>query len=428
MKHLIEKLKTGEVRNYVLNTGWLLTEYFLRLLSGVTVGAFVARFLGPAQYGVYSYTLAFSALFLGFSKLGLDSLILKELVQGESEKDQVLGAAFYVKLIGGAVGVVSALLISFFLGKDNLTILYINIITLGAVFQSFDVVDFYFQSVSKIKFISYCKITQIIFSIAIKLVLIYLKANLLYFVIATLLDQIILTALYFYLARQSHINSFFRYFDIQRMKELLKVGYPLLITYLVVLIQGRVDQLILTHYFGTTELAYFSSAIRVVDVGMVMPVALSTTFYPYILSASKESKDYFKKRLRQYYGLMTGFAGILAAVIYVFSDNIIDALYGNQYIDASSLLAFLAPKLILSSLGIARNNILMSKGETRLITITAVVELFLSISLSLVLVKNYHAIGIIAASIISSVTAVFAMDVMYEKSRKSSPYFMYLNN
>lgn len=428
MKQYIEKFKHVEVKNYINNTSWLMAEYFLRLLSGVIVGAIVARYLGPAQYGIFSYALAFSALFLGLSKLGLDSLILKDLVQEDVDKNQVLGAAFYIKLFGGITGVILALISSMFLQKDHLTILYINIIAFGAIFQSFDVVDFYFQSISKVKFISYCKITQIIVSMLIKCLLIYFKAELLYFVIATLVDQLILTALYFVLAQKNQIHKMLGCFNLQRMKKVIVHGYPLLITYLVILIQGRADQLILTHYFGTTELAYFSSAIRVIDVGMVLPVALSTTFYPYVLNAFKQGEEIYFKRTKQYYLLMISFAALLICIFVLFSDLIIKILYGVEYASAALVLSMMAPRILLNSLGTARNNVLMSQGKSMTLTFTSILELTLSITLNLILIKNFKTTGIIVSSILSSVLAVLITDVIKNDSRAISPYLIFFKS
>ena len=50
-------------RKYFYNTSWLFVEKALRLIAGLFVGIYVARYLGPEQYGLFSYALAFVSIF-----------------------------------------------------------------------------------------------------------------------------------------------------------------------------------------------------------------------------------------------------------------------------------------------------------------------------------------------------------------------------
>ena len=62
-------------RRYFFNTSWIFGERVLRILAGLFVGIYVARYLGPEQFGVYSYAAAFVALFGAIAKLGLDGIV-----------------------------------------------------------------------------------------------------------------------------------------------------------------------------------------------------------------------------------------------------------------------------------------------------------------------------------------------------------------
>ena len=47
------------LRRYFANTSWLIAEKIFRLAVGLFVGVWVARFLGPEQFGTLSYALSF---------------------------------------------------------------------------------------------------------------------------------------------------------------------------------------------------------------------------------------------------------------------------------------------------------------------------------------------------------------------------------
>ena len=44
------------------NTGWLFADRALRMVLAVLVGAWMARYLGPGQFGEFAYVMSFVAL------------------------------------------------------------------------------------------------------------------------------------------------------------------------------------------------------------------------------------------------------------------------------------------------------------------------------------------------------------------------------
>ena len=175
IKQLSIQAKTHQgFRRYLANTSWMFAEQMLRMVAGLLVGIWVARHLGPAQFGVFSYVIAFTALFGSLAKLGLDSIVVRDLVREPTLRDSYLGTAFWLKLVGalfmlGTIGIVVKLTSS-----DAITKLYIFIIASGTIFQSFEVVDFYFQSKVLSKFVSICKLIQLLISSILKLYLIFI--------------------------------------------------------------------------------------------------------------------------------------------------------------------------------------------------------------------------------------------------------------
>ena len=70
-------LKKGFIR-YFKNTSWLMVEHFLRIIASLFVGIWLAKYLGPDQYGLFSYAQSFVLpLFSVLATLGLDGIIVK---------------------------------------------------------------------------------------------------------------------------------------------------------------------------------------------------------------------------------------------------------------------------------------------------------------------------------------------------------------
>jgi len=128
------------------NISWLFYDKIIRILGGLLVGIWVARYLGPGDFGVLNYALAYTALFKIFANLGLDQIIIREIVKKPKLTPYLLGTAFGVKLAGGLVAITLIAVSLFFMEMNALTKIVVMVIAAGFIFQSLDVIDFYYQS------------------------------------------------------------------------------------------------------------------------------------------------------------------------------------------------------------------------------------------------------------------------------------------
>ena len=95
----ISFVQSAGFKKYLFNTGWLSVDRIMRLVVGLLVGVYVARYLGPTRFGLLNYTVSFVTLFAALSTLGLDNIVVRELVKDESLRDHLLGTAFWLKVI-----------------------------------------------------------------------------------------------------------------------------------------------------------------------------------------------------------------------------------------------------------------------------------------------------------------------------------------
>ncbi len=64
------------------------------------IGVWIARYLGPERFGLLSYAQSFVSLFSAFATLGLDGIVVRELVKHPEKEGELLGIAFVLKLVG----------------------------------------------------------------------------------------------------------------------------------------------------------------------------------------------------------------------------------------------------------------------------------------------------------------------------------------
>ena len=85
---------------YFKNTSWLFAEKILRMGVGLFIGIWVARYLGPDKFGLLSFAQSFVSLFTIIATLGLDEIVVRELIKKEGEKDLIVGTTFWLKFFG----------------------------------------------------------------------------------------------------------------------------------------------------------------------------------------------------------------------------------------------------------------------------------------------------------------------------------------
>lgn len=92
LKNKIKKIELSSgFKKYFVNTSWLFFERIVGMAISFFVGVYVARYLGPGNFGLLSYAGSFVGLFVVIATLGLDNIVIRELVKDEKRSDELLG-------------------------------------------------------------------------------------------------------------------------------------------------------------------------------------------------------------------------------------------------------------------------------------------------------------------------------------------------
>jgi len=294
MIKLKEILNHSGFRRYFTNISWLFVENMLRIIAGLFVGIYVARYLGPEKFGILSYALAFVGLFGAVADLGLDTITVRELVNYPNRRDVYLGTVFWLKVVGAFTMLALIGIAVQFTSNDSTTNLYIFISASGLIFQSFQVVDFYFQSKVLSKYVSICKMIQLTISSLVKLYFIFIKADLLWFVIIILIDHVLLAISLLFAYWQQRNGMFFSHFKFRIAKEMLKDSWPLILSGVTVMIYLRIDQIMIKEMLSETELGLYSAAVKLAEVWYCIPAIVTISLFPAIINAKIGYRNFIR--------------------------------------------------------------------------------------------------------------------------------------
>ena len=417
------KVRFDEIKNhqglhrYFFNTLWMFSDQVLRLVAGVLVGIWVARYLGPVQFGILNYAIAFVAIFGVVAKLGLDNLVVKGIVTDVGNTDYYLGTAFWLKIIGSLITLTITGAYLFISNEPGATPIYILILSTGMIFQSFEVIDFYFQAKVLSKFASISKTVQLIVSCIVKIYLIYIEADLVLFVAVQFLDQVSLGLTQFVVFKvYTKSTKFLTHFNLDIAKDLLKHSWPLIFGSIAIMIYMRIDQIMIMKMVGEREMGLFSAAVRLSEAWYFVPMVITNSLFPAILNAKKVDEGEYYRRLQRLLILMVIISLAVAIPATFLSKWVMTILFGEAYAAGASVLSIHIWAGLFTSLGLASSGWFLSENLLRFSLVKTVIGVFINIILNFILIPKFGIAGAAISTIVCQAAVSFLFNSLHPKS------------
>jgi O-antigen/teichoic acid export membrane protein len=414
---------------YLKNTSWLFGEKIVRMILGLFVGIWVARFLGPEEYGLFSYATSFVLLFTPFATLGLDGIVIRELVKKDTNQNELIATVFRLKLFG-AIGVIIFLAFSVgFTTHNHYTNVLVFIIASGTIFQSFNVIDLYFQSKVMSKYIVYSNVISLVISSVLKVFLIYINASLFYFAWVVVFESFILALglVFFFVKKNPEAVIQNLKFNAKVAFSILKDSWPLILVGVASLINMRIDQVLLGNMVGYKVVGNYAAAVRVAEIWLLLPVVIGQSVFPAIISAHKHSLELYRKRVFDTVKYMSYFAIPFAIIISLLSNSIMALLYGEQYKDAGLYLSFYIwtglPYVVLFAL----SHVMLVENLAKWNLFTTIFSVTTNLILNYIIIPKYGGLGSISVTlIVTYLSQAISIVVLYKKTnifKKQSQYY-----
>jgi O-antigen/teichoic acid export membrane protein len=404
---------------YFKNTSWLFGEKILRMVVGLFVGIWVARYLGPEQFGLFSYAQSFVGLFTAIATLGLDGIIVRELVKDESRRDELIGTSFWLKVMGAMIVLAILAIAVNFTSNDSYTNMLVFIIASATIFQSFNVVDFYFQSKVLSKYVVYTNIISLFISSIVKISLILNEAPLESFAWVILFDSFVLACGFIYFYIKTNSISIIRNLTFSKVTaiSLLKDSWPLILSGIVISIYMKIDQVMIKTMLDSEAVGQYSAAVKLSEAWYFVPMVIASSLFPAIVNAKKQSEELYYNRLQNLYDLMVWGAILIAIPTLFLSDYIILTLYGEAYIQASGVLALHIWAGVFVFLGVASSKWFIAENLQKYSFYRTLAGALINIVLNYILIPLYGIYGAAFATLISQAVASYLFNLTNKKLR-----------
>ena len=405
------------LRQVLGNLAWLLTDQILQMAIGLLVGVWVARYLGPADFGLLNYAIAFVSLFSSVATMGLGTLVVRDIARNPDCKEETLGTAFAIQFVGGIITLLlTVTVISVLNPNEILTRWLVGIIAAGTIFQSFETINFWFQSQVQSKYTVVAKNSVSLLVAGLRIGLIQIKAPLIAFAWLRL-GEVAFAGFAFALVYQSKGNDL-KLWRVSwlRGKELLRESWPLVLSGLAVYIYSKIDQIMLGS-LSKTELGYYAVAVKLSEICDFLPMIIASSIFPKLANLRDKNYGEYIKKFQIYSDAMLILWLGVALPISLLAPFIVQTLYGEQYAASASVLSVYVWAQFGSNFGIARNAYFALEGQLRYGLYLTVVGSIFNIVLNSLLIPVSGAFGATVATLITYFYVIILVNFLIKELR-----------
>ncbi|MDJ1175491.1 flippase [Roseofilum capinflatum] len=397
----IYKSRNLGMRQVLNNISWLFFDKILQMGLGLIVGVWVARYLGPNQFGLLSYAIAFVSLFNPLISLGLDGIVVRDLARNSEDKDEIIGTSFTLKLLTGLLVIILATSLSFAIKPDNIiSNILIVILSIGSVFKSSQVIEFWFQSQVQAKYIVIAKRIVYLGISLVKILLIQAQATVIAFAIVSLAEIVFssIALMIIYQIKGNKINLW--KIRLNRAKLLLTDSWPIFFAGITIYIYSKIDQVMLGSLLeDTSELGFYSVAVKLSEMFDFLPMTINSSVLPKLTSLRKRDPEEYLKKYQNYFDLMLCLWLAVAIPTSLLSPWIINWLYGESYAPSIPILSIYVWAQFGSNFGVARSSYLLIENKQKYSLYFSLSGALINIALNLYLIPIMGATGATIATL-----------------------------
>jgi len=406
----------------VKNASWIMFEKIFQMFISLVVGMLTARYLGPSNYGMISYVASFIAFATPICNLGMDTVLIKKIVEHPDDEGEYVGTAIIMELIVSIISYVAISLIIALNDFPNTTkIIVVCLQSLLLIAKSVEPIDYYFQAKLMSKYTSIAKITGYLIMSGYKVFLVFTQKSIEWFAFASSLDMIVIAILYIciYIKKKNQKLKF----NFEIGKKILKESYHFILSSLLVVLYTQMDKMMLGKMLSDTDVGLYTAATTICTYWGFIPLAIINTLRPVIYESKKKNTNYIEK-LKFLYCVVFWISIFFCTVITIFSKEFILILYGKDFLIAKTTLIIAVWYTAFAYLGTARGIWIVIENKHKYVKNFVMIGALMNFILNYILIPVYGINGAAFATLLTQFTVAIIAPMFYKETRISTKYMI----
>lgn len=400
------KGSSSQRKRIFYNLGWLFTDNIIKLGLGAVIGLFIAKELGPKEFGILSYALVYYSFFSAIVGLGLKKIVVREMSNDFAKSKSYIGTSFYCILnCSIIVTFLSPILLTILRPNDTFSLGLVTVLSFSFLFQAFSAFAFYFEARTDMKKVVISSNIGFFLGLIVKICGLLYSSSLYIFVWAVCIETAVAGLLLFYNYTKHQGGFETLSFNRQIAKKLLKDSSPLILSTLAVKIYADVDLLMIRDLFNDVETGRYAVAVKISRLLSFIPSAIFISVFPTLVKTRAKNFDVYLVKIQKLYALIVFISYCGVALTTLFSSTFLTYFLGESYSESAFFLIILVWSSLFAALGGARSLYLIGENKTRIYLFTVVVGCILNLILNYMFIPVY---GAYAACVTTLITTFFS--------------------
>lgn len=407
------------LRKIISNVAWLFFEKILRLGVSIFVVALLARYLQPEQFGILNYSISLVSIFTVISALGLNGIVVRDLINKPNNTNVILGTAFILRISSAFAAYIILTISIFILRPDNEeSRFYVTLLGLVLFFRPSEIIKWWFESQVKSKYSAWVESSTFLIIASLNVSLVYFGMPLISFIYALIAEAFLLSFLLLY-TYSKVVGTLTNWrVSIEQAKDLLKESWPLIISSTAWIIYNRIDQIMIGELLDDQAVGYYSVASKLSETVIAFPTIIAFSIIPTIIKFRKSNIDYYQQKFQLIYDITIIPVIFIALVTTYYSDSIINLLFGDQYRLASSgVLVIHIWSIIFTAMAVVSGKYLINEGLQRITMQRHLIGLTINITLNYLMIPVYGIEGAAMATLISLALSNYVFDISRKETK-----------
>ena len=395
------------VQRVAKNTSIIIVGNVIFRIISLFVIIYLARYLGTAEFGKYSFVFAYLAFFGILTDLGLNTILVREMSRNSAITPKLIGNAYIIRWILTVFAIVLSIAVITLMSYPADTTTYIYIAAFILLFQSFT--GFYstiFQTNLRMEYDIFGKLIFRVLSAGLILCIIFAKGTLLHIMIALIFSEMVKTLISYSFSRKFVKPQFT--IDFGLWKYLFKEALPLALSSVILVIYYQIDMVMLSIMQGDVAVGIYSAAHKLFDPLLLIPNALMMSLFPIMSEAFKTSNDRLIKSYRLSLKYLLIIALPIAIGITLVADKVILLIYGAEFANSTTVLQILIWGLLFIFPNSIMLNLLISIDKQKLHTYSMGLCVIANVTLNLLLIPILSYNGAAIATLVTNVVLLIA--------------------
>lgn len=403
IREYINKFRNHQgAHRYTKNVSWMFFARIFTLGVSFITTLYIARSLGPTNFGELDYALAIIGMFGIISAWGIEGVLNRELIKTPEQHNGLIGTAILMRFILGVIATILVIIFATFSNADQLSKTILIILSFTYTLSTLTLLqqEFLARADSKYPSIITAVVTLII-NFA-KVIILFSNKGIIYLAAVVVFESILYTSLYFLAYRyilKGNPSSW--KFSPNIARTFLKTGSAVALLGAFAMIYSRIDQIMIRHMLDVTSVGLYSAGVRLVDLWGFIPTIIASALYPAVLNARKISEQLYVSRLRKLFVLYALPAIGISIMLSLAAKPLMLLIFGKEFVEGFHALQIYAWSIPGTFIGLFVMNILFTDDHRKILVFTAAFPALVNILLNLVWIPEYGIIGAAWATTIS---------------------------